>query len=144
MQYSNWLGEKYNILIKDIMFFDMFYDFEIKKIEGEYYIEAFGKGIDLVFSKSTNLISIHFHRSGIYGKYKGELPKFINFEMNRELINTHLGSSNSSGGGEFVRPYGIIPYWDKYYYGNFSLHIQYNLEMSEIELITLELSDNEH
>jgi hypothetical protein len=121
MKYANWLGEKYDILIKDIMFFDMFYEFGIKKIEGEYYIEAFGKGIDLVFSKSSNLISIHFHKSGIYGTYMGELPKFINFEMSRKLINTHLGSSNNSGGGEFISLYGIIPYWVRIFHFIFNI-----------------------
>jgi hypothetical protein len=33
---------------------------------------------------------------------------------------------------------GFVPYWDLYYYNNYSLHVQYSNTKDCIELITLE------
>jgi len=70
--------------------------------------------------------------------YPDELPFTLHFEFSREQTRKLLGFPVKSGGGDFSFLYGTVPLWDKYFYKDFSLHIQFYENLESVELITID------
>ncbi|MGA2890210.1 MAG: hypothetical protein ABSE51_19350 [Terracidiphilus sp.] len=84
------------------------------------------------------LMAVHLYSKGYQGSsgYDGALPENLLFSDSRESAHAKLGLPEKSGGGvKGVRR--TVPFWDKYRYDRYSLHLTYNADSSGIALITL-------
>lgn len=64
-------------------------------------------------------------------QYNDDLPQNLQFTYTREISRSILGQPQKSGGDN-----KIIPFWDKYTFDNYSLHLQFSKD-STIDLVTL-------
>lgn len=107
--------------------------------EDVYYLENSEIGISVIFSHLKIVQSIH-----IYGKerenekeFQGSLIYNLKFSFSKEEVFKLLGHANKTGGGENNFFMGYINVWDKYYFKNYSLRIEYTEDLKNITLITI-------
>jgi hypothetical protein len=133
----SWIDKKVTEIENDTMFKKYFKGIEIEEIEGTSFLINSESGIELVLSDVLIVHSIHlfpFNREN--KEYNGEIPFSLKFSTPRHMIREVLGEPNKSGGGHFDL-LGAVPKWDKYYFNDFSLHLQYSIDESKIDLITI-------
>lgn len=138
MNLINWIDKKEKEINETKEFREFFSEFEIKIIEHDRYLFNCEKGIDIVMSESMMIHSIHlFSGNTIESKrFEGKLLNNISFEMNQLDINKKLGKPNKNGGG-YHDIFGNVPYWNKYYFETYSLHLQYSPTSGNIDIITI-------
>ncbi len=130
--FIDWIDEKLETISQTALFKKYFFNVPLENIEDTYFLTNEVKGIDLTFTEDLTVKSLHFS----FEMYKDNLPLNLKFNFNRRQITGLFGIANVSGGG-FEDMYGYVNIWDKYYYKNFSLHIQYSKDKGHVELITL-------
>ena len=112
---------------------------EYKSHEDDYnYVSFYQSGIEILI-RAGKVHTIYFHnqRQEKFKSYKGKLPKGIYYGMPKSIVYDKLKTpSKSGGGGEFLGK--AVPYWDKWIYANYSLHLTYNAnnEVVEVTLMT--------
>jgi hypothetical protein len=91
------------------------------------------------FNKDGSLIisGIHFYSEGYegYHAYTGKMRGDVKFGDSKEAVRNKLGEPSKSGGGN--KAVGKIwPYWDRYDFQKYSIHIQYSPEWT-VDMATL-------
>ncbi|NEZ55009.1 hypothetical protein [Adonisia turfae] len=133
------LGMNHSELVLTTIFQFLFSSDSIEEIEGVSYLESPDSGISLVLSPTLRVKSIQLYSKdfGEYNEYKAKLPANLSFHMSQSTIYELMGSPEQSGGGEKIPFLGQSLPWDKYYFSNASLHIQYASDLSKILLLTV-------
>jgi hypothetical protein len=105
-----------------------------------YYLFNHHKGIDIIFDLDSKVKAIHFYsgKQDISNKFTDRLPLDVDFSCARNDVRQLLGTPNLTGGGNFSFLYGTTPPWDKYFFDDFKLHLQYSPDETNIELVTIE------
>ena len=138
---AGWIDRNYNIIKHTELFVRYFADTDLEQIEDDdtFYVENSDKGIDVVFSENLDVIAVHLFSGKFLNLniFNEELPFDLNFLFSRVKVSRLLGEANVRGGGYGRGQLGIVPYWDKYYFDSYSLHLQYSNDESYIELITI-------
>lgn len=127
-------GRKYSNISKIKEFNEYFENQEIYLFEDSFYLESKRKGISLTFDLNLYLSAIHLYSQGYdaYSQYQGELPKKINFDMNKSEVENILGGYDNSSGGNGKE----IANWIKFKLNSFDMHFQFT-NTDKISLITL-------
>lgn len=139
MELTSWINKKLSEIENDDKFKRYFKDSAIENILERDFLINNSMGIDLILTELQTIETIHlFSADEINGisSYEGEMPFNLNFTSTRTEVNATLGKPNRSGGG-YNSIVGHIPSWDKYYFTNYSLHIQYSDQGESIDLITI-------
>jgi len=108
---------------------------EYKSHDGDYnYVSFYQSGIEiLIRAEKVHTIYFHNQRQEKYKSFKGKLPKGIYYGMSKAAVYDKLKSpSKSGGGGEYLGK--AVPYWDKWIYSNYSLHLTYNANNEVVEV----------
>jgi len=111
----------------------------VEEIDDSYYLTNKVKGIGLVIDSAFIINSIHLYSGNddTAETFRGGIPFDMEFSFGRDKIHAVLGKPIKSGGGHKILYMGYINYWDKYYFDNFSMHFQYSIDNSCIDLITI-------
>ncbi len=138
MSLINWIDKKIEDVKEKELFNDFFLGIEISEVDNDRYLFNPDKGIDIVMSEKMIIHSIHLFSGNTpeSKKFVRESINNINFEMSQLEIESFLGKANKKGGG-YKDIFGDIPCWGKYYFGTYSLHLQYSLFTSKIDIITI-------
>ncbi len=138
MMIVDWINKN----IEEVNFTELFNlyfkEYETLKDEDVYYMINKEKGIDIMLSNDNIITSIHFY-SGEHGDskaYTDKLPNGISFCLSRENIHSLFGVPDKTGGGEFNVFFGRVKKWDKYFYADYSVHLEYSDSEDKILLIT--------
>lgn len=105
----------------------------------EVYLEYFNIGLGF-YIENRYLISIFIHggeKSNKYSAYGYALPKSLDFFSSKDGITSMLGTPLKEGGGEDPF-FGKIPCWIKYQFEDYSMHIEFNDDLTRIWMLTLE------
>lgn len=137
--FSDWIDKKIESIKNDDSFKYYFEGEEISTIEDSCYLTSDEHGIEIVMDFEQIIQSIHFFsgQNKQHSCFLGDLPLGIKFSDYRSDIINKIGNPDKSGGGESDFFFGDIPLWDKYYFLNYSLHIQFQKNGTSIEIVTL-------
>jgi hypothetical protein len=141
MTFANWIDLKLSEINKSLLYGKYFDSIVLENFVDEYSLFNSPLGIDLIMREDLSIKAIHFYSGKSSGveQFKGELPFDLNFSNSREFARKIFGKPLSSGGGdsEVVGLYSKTPFWDRYTFGNYILHLQFTEDLEGIELITL-------
>lgn len=139
VNYFNWINKRLADLVSENEFSFFFTGIDLIKIENSFYLTNKSKGIELVLSIDKTITSVHFfskiERS--YSCFSLILPKELEFSDSRLIVQSKLGKPNRSGGGVNDLYLGYIHAWDKYYFQEYSLHLEYSENNDTIRIITI-------
>ena len=139
----SWVGKKLNSIDSSLLFKDYFRSCQQEELENTIYLSNKTKGIELVMTNTLIITSIHLFsgnnsRNNLpYNSFTGKLPGNLEFSFSREDIHLLLGIPSESGGGQEVVYLGYVPIWDKYYFNNYSIHIQYSNTFESFNMLTV-------
>ncbi|MBK5286230.1 MAG: retroviral-like aspartic protease family protein [Bacteroidia bacterium] len=108
-------------------------------MEGMKYLSFYQSGIEvLIMNNKVNTIFFHYTQVPKFNAFSGQLPKNLTWGMTKAEVYSNLGTpKESGGGGEFSGQ--TVPYWDKYSYANYDLHITYKSNsVYEVAIMSLE------
>jgi len=136
---TNWVDKELKEINSSKIFKRYFENISIEAIEDDNHLTNEAEGIGLVMDSVFMINSIHLYSGNDDSGqiFKGEIPFDIKFSFSRETIHAILNKPQKSGGGHEILYMGYINHWDKYYFENFSLHLQYSIDNSSIDLITI-------
>ena len=107
---------------------------------GEFTLKDRPQGLVILHDANQKVLTIFLHASGHndYEGYSGELPGGITLNDNRNAVREELGEPTKSRDEGFtddvLGPQGP---WDRFDFRDCSLHIQYDMDATRIELVTL-------
>lgn len=137
------LGRAYSELRHNEVYRNYFIGMEVSGYEDSFSVSSHGKGIELKLTDELVCKAIFFfsEESEDRKAFSDLLPLSLDFSMSITDVRKLLGLPHRSGGGEGEANifYGSIPQWDKYLFDGFSLHVQYNSELSRIKMLTAEM-----
>ena len=139
----SWIGKKSNSIDSSLLFKDYFKSCQQEELENTIYLSNKTKGIELVMTSTLIITSIHLFSGNnsrnnlLYNSFTGKLPDNLEFSFNRENVHLLIGIPFESGGGQEVVYLGYVPFWDKYYFNNYSIHIQYSNAFESIDMLTV-------
>lgn len=135
----NWIDRKIDDVSDNYLFEKYFTNDKINRIEKNFYLTNKFQGIGIVMSQNLIITSVNFYSGKLEDSqiFKEELPLNLEFSFNREGIHQRFGKPNRTGGGNTNIYLGNVPYWDKYYFDKYTLHIQYSRDCSMIDMITV-------
>lgn len=138
-EYYNWINKRLDDLIFETEFNYFFNTIDLEEIEDSYYLTNKSKGIELVFSRDKVATSIHLFSKidGDYNCFNEALPNGLQFSDTRQIVHTKLGKPDIKGGGISDIYMSYIHEWDKYYFQEFSLHLEYNENNNGIRILTI-------
>jgi hypothetical protein len=138
MDFFNWIEKNINDLKSDHLFNKYFDGIELEKGEESYYLTNPEKGLGLVTDLDFVVNTIHlFSGNTLDDKtFLGLIPYNLSFAMSQTSIRSIFGIPDRRGGG-FIHLTSLIPIWDKYYFSNHSVHLQYSTSKESIDMITL-------
>jgi hypothetical protein len=127
--------------IKDSVLYGKYFDTIILEEDiDEYSLFNPQLGLDLIVRLDFSIRAIHFYSGNQEGanKFMDKLPFDLDFSFTREQTRKMFGIPNESGGGgDSSVLYGTIPFWDKYRYDSFYLHLQFLPNNAGIDLVTV-------
>jgi hypothetical protein len=129
--------------IKDSLLYSKYFDTTLlEKGIDVYFLFNPLLGIDLVLTEDYSINAIHFFsgkdKTQNASQYSDDLPCSLRFSDTRKTVRNQFGHPQKSGGGAISEVDAkIIPFWDKYVFDRFSLHIQYD-DNGTTDLITVE------
>ena len=137
--FIDWLNKKVEAISNTSLFVKYFEKVILLKIEDSFYLTNKFRGIEVVLSINFVVTSIHFFSdlNEETNAFQEELPLQIKLTYDRIQIRQVLGTPNKNGGGIEAPVIGYILCWDKYYFDNFSLHIQYSKNNNLINMVTI-------
>jgi hypothetical protein len=125
--------------IKDSLLYGKYFDsINLEKHVDEYSLFNPQLGIDLILREDLSVKAIHFYsgKIGAAKKFTGELPFDLDFFYSMDSMRKKLGFPNTFGGGDSSVLYGKTPYWDRYEFPKFFLHLQFSNDLKSIDLVT--------
>lgn len=127
MEIIEWIDKQLKYVEKSPLFKKYFDGIEIIEDEGRNYLFNPKFGIDIVLSDDLKVQSIHFfsEQKRKNKEFNGSMPFNLNFSMNRSIVKQILGIPNKTGGG-YTNMLGKIPFWDKYLFSGYGLHVLEN------------------
>lgn len=139
MGYQKWLGRTIENLQEDGEFINFFAFAELDQVEDKSYLINESLGIEAVFDKIHGLRTIYFYSENHQGfsEFKQPLPLNLNFSLNDSQVRELLGQPQAEGGDDYSMIYGITPKWQKYFFDDCDIHVQYRNRGESIEMITL-------
>jgi hypothetical protein len=140
MEIINWIEKDLEEINKTVLYNDYFDNVPIEKGIDVFGLYNADKGIDIILHENNRIKAVHFFSGTQEGstKFADKLPFDFNFDFSRNNVRLLLGVPDLSGGGDFSFIYGTTPPWDKYFFENFKMHLQYSSGEKSIELFTIE------
>jgi len=137
MEIEKYIGKDISALLKDDIFKNWQYErtleTELDKLIIHYVFEE--RGLELRCDSNEVITVIFIAIDKFYVAEKSILG--LLFSSNRKAVLNHFGSPFKSGGSindPILRDYGM---WDKFLISNFSVHVEYKVNLDEICKITL-------
>lgn len=140
MELLTWIDKNLYEIKHTLLYSKYFDSIQLNDVGGIYYLLNPQLGLDITFTELFHVKSIHFYlgsEKGI-GQFEERLPLDLDFSFSRDHSRMLLGDPMQSGGGGFNIIYGEAPFWDKYRYDSFYLHLQFSKEKQSINLITID------
>ena len=140
MTIPNWLNRNRTDIETDPIFQKYFDNVPVEEGTDAYFQLNAAKGIDLIMTPALNVKAVHFY-SGVQediNEFTGNLPCNLQFSLSRDKVRSMLSLPSASGGGGFSFLYGTTPFWDKYIFDDYTLHLQFSKNLERVDLITLE------
>ena len=96
-------------------------------------------GINMVLSLDNSVTAIHFFsgKDGLTNQFIDILPFDLKFSNTNKETRLLFGEPDQCGGGEKSILYSKTKNWDKYFFEDFSLHLQFSDIDCSIDLITI-------
>jgi len=139
MELLTWIDKKVSEIKETVLFGKYFDTILIEEGIGDAYLFNPSRGIDIILREDTSVRAIHFHSGKIDGanQFEDALPLNIKFFQTRSEMRGIFGRPNESGGGEKSFLYEKTKDWDKYFFDEFSLHLQFADIDCSIDLVTI-------
>lgn len=132
------INRELNNFRSEEVFLDYFSETDLCEDGVDVYLTNKEKGVGLVLTKGLVVKSIHFFSESDERKeFIDKLPFNLKFSFAKEDVRGIFGDPKRTGGGHSLFPFGIIPLWDKYYFEQFSLHVQYSTDQMSLTLVTV-------
>jgi hypothetical protein len=112
---------------------------EPQPVEDQSYVSLIAAGVSLVLPDHVHVGVVQLHAEGHEGfaGYVGRIPGGITLTMSRDEIRRKLGLPKKSGEAKRVPILGQKPAWDSYAIGSMHLHVQYSMNGSRVQLVSL-------
>ena len=139
------LGMKYNEVIYNEFFNDLFESKQLEQIEDRYYLDSPLKGISLTFSSELKIITIHLYSEGVQGfqQDKDNGIDGLKFHMSQKQVHNIFGKPNKSGKAGIDPILGQLFPGNLYQHENTSVHCEYSDDFQKIRLITISIPEYE-
>ncbi|MGZ3776388.1 MAG: hypothetical protein ACXVI9_01950 [Mucilaginibacter sp.] len=137
---AGWIDKDIKSISNTKLFLKYFSEIQIEEIEGTFFFNNEEKGIDIILADNEIVRAIHLN-SGTYlgvGSFPGDLPYSLKFTYGINDVRKLMGVPDNTSGDYKVPAFGGKRSWDKYFFNNYTLHIQYSNQEDYIELVTVE------
>lgn len=136
----NWI-DKELVQVNDRPIFKKYFEEQVMT-EGEnvFYLANKESGIEVVMPVDFVIDTIHLfsgNKQDGFKSFKGDLPFGLSFSNDMEVVRSVIGRPDKSGGGHRALYIGLVSFWDKFYFENYSLHFSYTEDCKSIEKITI-------
>lgn len=97
------------------------------KIPNQWYIDVPAAGWSCAVMRDNRIGTIFLFSGNEkpHSTFDGELPCDVTFERSRSEVRAALGTPTGSGEARMTPGLGLMPPWDRYDCGSFSLHLRY-------------------
>ncbi|RYF17823.1 MAG: hypothetical protein EOO30_05770 [Comamonadaceae bacterium] len=112
---------------------------EPEPMDDRSHVSLIDQGVSFVLPDHVHVGAIQLHAEGheSFAAYRGRIPGSIAFAMSREEVRKKLGEPKKSGEVTKLPILGTKPAWDSYAIGSMHVHIQYTMNASRVQLVSL-------